>query len=88
MLIQFAIKRVFNLFHRLALERELKSCYHTLKNSAEIKPIKELKIKENDCMQLQANYESCQIIHDQMTQIFKNRQKKYLEEYKKNKLSY
>ncbi len=56
-------------------------CNKYLKTHAKTKSIEELLQKENECMKKESEYDVCYIVQQQLTQIFKNRQKKFLKEY-------
>ncbi len=56
-------------------------CNNYLKKHAKTKSIEELVLKENECVKKESEYDVCLIVQEQLTQIFKNRQKKFLKDY-------
>ena len=69
------------------MEGEYRQCVDFIKLYAMTKPVEELKQKENDCTKLLSEYESCNILHKQLNLMFKNRQKKFLEENRIKKIN-
>jgi len=63
-------------------------CNHYLKKHAKTKSIEELVLKENECMKKESEFDVCYIVQEQLTQIFKNRQKKFIKEYSDLKSNY
>jgi hypothetical protein len=69
------------------MKSEYSECVEHIRSSASFKPIEDLKQKENECIKLLSEYESCHILHKQLNLIFKNRQKKYIEEHRIKKIN-
>lgn len=63
------------------LEKQMNECNNYLKSNAKTKPIEELLEKENECLKKESEYEVCNIVQQQLKQIFHNRQKKYISQY-------
>jgi hypothetical protein len=45
------------------------------------KPENEIKAKELECIKLRIDLETCGVIYDQLTTVFKMRQQKYMQDH-------
>jgi hypothetical protein len=70
------------------MKSEYDVCVRYIQSSASYKPIEDLKRKENECIKLMSEHESCYILHKQLNIIFKNRQKRYIEDNRMKKINY
>jgi hypothetical protein len=79
MSIPFVIFQV-SLQINLAIKKEYDQCLKFKDNLNKEKLTPENKTKELMCEQVNIQYESCKIVHEQMFLIFKNRQNKYFKD--------